>query len=230
MFSGYLPAILAGVVTTLEVALLALLLAVLLGLIGAALKLSPYAWLRWPAEIYTTIMRGVPDLVAMLLLFYGMQIICNGFTEAYGLQQWNINPYVAGVATLGLIYGAYFSETFRGAFLAVPEGQLEAGCAYGMTRMQVFRRVLFPQMMRFALPGLGNNWLVLLKSTAIVTMIGLQDMTWMADQAGRATRQPFLFYMLVCLLYLSMTACSQYALGILNKRYSLGVRNAEFGS
>lgn len=227
MFNGYLPAILAGVLTTLEVALLALLLAILLGLTGACLKLSPFAWLRWPAHLYTTIMRGVPDLVAMLLLFYGMQIFCNVFTEAYGLAQWDIDPYVAGVITLALIYGAYFSETFRGAFLAVPAGQLEAAVAYGMSRAQVFRRVLFPQMMRFALPGLSNNWLVLLKSTAIVTMIGLQDMTWMADQAGRATRQPFLFYMLVCLLYLTLTACSQYALGTLSKRYSLGVRHAE---
>ncbi len=227
MFNGYLPAILAGVVTTLEVALLALLLAILLGLLGAALKLSPFAWLRWPAELYTTLMRGVPDLVAMLLLFYGMQIFFNAFTESYGLQQWDIDPFVAGVGTLALIYGAYFSETFRGAFLAVPSGQLEAGYAYGMSRAQVFRRVLFPQMMRFALPGLSNNWLVLLKSTAIVTLIGLQDMTWMADQAGRATRQPFLFYMLVCLLYLAMTGCSQVVLERLNRRYSLGVRHAE---
>jgi len=227
MFNGYLPAILAGVLTTLEVALLALLLSIVLGLIGASLKLSPFAWLRWPAQLYTTLMRGVPDLVAMLLLFYGMQIVSNAITEANGLAQWEIDPYVAGVITLSLIYGAYFSETFRGAFLAVPAGQLEAGQAYGMTRAQVFRRVLFPQMMRFALPGISNNWLVLLKSTAIVTMIGLQDMTWMADQAGRATRQPFLFYMLVCLLYLVLTACSQCALGALNKRYSLGVRHAE---
>ena len=227
MFNGYLPAILAGVVTTLEVAALALLLAVVLGLIGACLKLSPFAWIRWPAQLYTTVVRGVPDLVAMLLLFYGMQMFLNLFTEAYGFAQWEIDPYAAGVLTLGLIYGAYFSETFRGAFLAVPAGQLEAGHAYGMSRGQVFRRVLLPQMMRFALPGLSNNWLVLLKSTAIVTMIGLQDMTWMADQAGRATRQPFLFYMLVCLLYLLLTACSQCALGALNKRFSLGVRHAE---
>lgn len=227
MFNGYLPAILAGVITTVEVALLALLLAIVLGLLGATLKLSPFGWLRWPAQLYSTVMRGVPDLVAMLLLFYGMQIICNAFTEAYGLSQWDIDPYVAGVTTLGLIYGAYFSETFRGAFIAVPSGQLEAGFAYGMSRGQVFRHVLLPQMMRFALPGISNNWLVLLKGTAIVTMIGLQDMTWVADQAGRATRQPFLFYMLVCVLYLALTACSQCALGSLNKRYSLGVRHAE---
>ncbi|WP_318865355.1 ABC transporter permease, partial [Pseudomonas soli] len=203
------------------------LLAVTLGLIGAVLKLSASAWVRWPAQLYTTLVRGVPDLVAMLLLFYGLQIICNLFTEAYGLTQWDINPFIAGVLTLGLIYGAYFSETFRGALLAVPSGQVEAGLAFGLSRFQVFSRILFPQMMRFALPGLGNNWLVLLKSTAIVTMIGLQDMTWLADQAGRATRQPFVFYMVACLLYLVLTACSQYALSLLAKRFSAGVRYAE---
>lgn len=227
MFNGYLPAILAGVATTLEVAVFALFLAVTLGLLNAVLRRSPFVWLRWSAQLYSTVMRGVPDLVAMLLLFYGMQIVCNALTEQYSLPQWDIDPYIAGVMTLGLIYGAYFSETFRGAFIAAPGGQLEAGLAYGMSRGQVFRRVLMPQMMRFALPGITNNWLVLLKGTAIVTMIGLQDMTWVADQAGRATHQPFVFYMLVCVLYLALTACSQYALAALNKHYSLGVRHAE---
>ncbi|MCY1401888.1 Histidine transport system permease protein HisQ [compost metagenome] len=227
MFNGYLPAILAGAGTTLQVALFSLLLAVLIGLLGASLKLSPLPWLRWPAMVYTTLMRGVPDLVAMLLLFYGSQLLLNAFTEAHGLPQWSIDPYVAGIATLALIYGAYFSETFRGAFLAVPPGQLEAGRAYGMSRWQVFRRVMLPQMLRFALPGIGNNWLVLIKSTAIVTLIGLQDMTWMADQAGRATRQPFLFYMLVCVLFLLITALSQYALHALDRRCSRGARHAE---
>ncbi|WP_337160431.1 ABC transporter permease subunit [Pseudomonas putida] len=227
MFNGYLPAIMAGVATTLEVAVFALLLAVTLGLLNAVLKISPFFWLRWPAQLYSTVMRGVPDLVAMLLLFYGMQIVCNALTEQYRLTQWDIDPYIAGVATLGLIYGAYFSETFRGAFIAVPGGQLEAGLAYGMSRGQVFRRVLMPQMMRFAIPGITNNWLVLLKGTAIVTMIGLQDMTWVADQAGRATHQPFVFYMLVCVLYLALTACSQCALAAMHKHYSLGVQHAE---
>jgi len=96
-----------------------------------------------------------------------------------------------------------------------------------MTRWQVFVRILFPQMLRHALPGLGNNWLVLLKSTAIVSMIGLSDMTWLADQAGRTTREPFLFYLLVCALYLTMTTASSWLLGRLEKRYSVGVRTAE---
>lgn len=212
---------------TLRVAVFSLLLALALGLLGASSRLSPHALLRLPATVYTTVVRGIPDLVMMLLIFYGGQVAINAMTDALGLGYVDINPFVAGVVTLGFIFGAYFTETFRGAFMAVPAGQLEAGRAYGMSAWQVFRRILFPQMLRFALPGIGNNWLVLLKSTAIVSMIGLSDMTRIADQAGRSTHQPFTFYLAVCVLYLAMTALSSYGLGLLMRRYSAGVRETQ---
>ena len=227
MFQGYLPTILGGAALTLQLALLSLLFALVAGLAGASAKLSKSAPLRWLATVYTTVVRGVPDLVMMLLVFYGGQMLVNQLTEYLDVGYFDLNPMVAGVLTIGFIFGAYFAETFRGAFLAVPAGQLEAGAAYGMTRWQVFVRILFPQMLRHALPGLGNNWLVLLKSTAIVSMIGLSDMTWLADQAGRTTRQPFVFYLLVCALYLVMTTASSWLLGRLERRYSVGVRHAE---
>jgi len=227
MFQGYFLTILGGAVLTLELALLSLLFALVAGLAGASAKLSRSAPLRWLATTYTTVVRGVPDLVMMLLVFYGGQMLVNQVTEYLDVGYFDLNPMVAGVLTIGFIFGAYFAETFRGAFLAVPSGQLEAGAAYGMTRWQVFTRILFPQMLRHALPGLGNNWLVLLKSTAIVSMIGLSDMTWLADQAGRTTREPFLFYLLVCALYLVMTTASSWLLGRLERRYSVGVRSAE---
>jgi His/Glu/Gln/Arg/opine family amino acid ABC transporter permease subunit len=227
VFHGYLPTILGGAALTLQLALLSLLFALVAGLAGASAKLSRSAPLRWLASIYTTVVRGVPDLVMMLLVFYGGQILVNAVTEYFDAGYFDLNPMVAGVFTIGFIFGAYFAETFRGAFLAVPRGQLEAGAAYGMTRWQVFARILFPQMLRHALPGLGNNWLVLLKSTAIVSMIGLSDMTWLADQAGRTTREPFLFYLLVCALYLVMTTLSSWLLHRLERRYSVGVRAAE---
>ena len=227
MFQGYFLTILGGAVLTLELALLSLLFALVAGLAGASAKLSRSAPLRWLATTYTTVVRGVPDLVMMLLVFYGGQMLVNHVTEYLDVGYFDLNPMVAGVLTIGFIFGAYFAETFRGAFLAVPSGQLEAGAAYGMTRWQVFTRILFPQMLRHALPGLGNNWLVLLKSTAIVSMIGLSDMTWLADQAGRTTREPFLFYLLVCALYLVMTTASSWLLGRLERRYSVGVRSAE---
>ena len=224
---GYGLTILQGAGVTLQVALLSLALAVVGGLIGAAAKLSKSAALRRPAEFYTTVVRGVPDLVMMLLVFYGGQVVLNELTERFELPDIDLNPFIAGVATIGFLFGAYFTETFRGAFMAVPAGQMEAGAAFGMSRWQVFRRILFPQMLRYALPGIGNNWLVLLKSTALVSLIGLGDMTWLADQAGRNTREPFLFYMVVCVLYLLMTIVSTAVLHWLTKRYSVGVRMSE---
>lgn len=222
----YSPSLLAGAWVTLQVALLSLTLAVATGLLGAACKLSGFLPLRLWTMLYTTVVRGVPDLVMMLLVFYGGQLLLNEVIDYFEWEFVEINPFVAGVLTIGFVFGAYFTETFRGAFLAVAAGQLEAGRAYGMTGWQVFRRILFPQMLRFALPGIGNNWLVLLKSTAIVSMIGLSDMTRVADQAGRSTHQPFTFYLAVCVLYLAMTALSGYVLGWLTKRYSAGVREA----
>lgn len=222
----YSPSLLGGAWVTLKVALLSLVLAVASGLLGAACKLSDFLPLRLWTMLYTTIVRGVPDLVMMLLVFYGGQLLLNEVIDYFEWEFIEINPFVAGVLTIGFIFGAYFTETFRGAFLAVSAGQLEAGRAYGMTGWQVFRRIMFPQMLRYALPGIGNNWLVLLKSTAIVSMIGLSDMTSLADQAGRSTHQPFTFYLAVCALYLAMTAVSGYVLNRLTARYNVGVREA----
>ena len=226
MLQGYLVSLLEGAWLTLQVAVLSLVLALLLGLVGASAKLSRIALLRIPALAYTTVVRGIPDLVMMLLVFYGGQIGINEITDRLGWDYVDVNPFAAGVATLGFIFGAYFTETFRGAFLAVPAGQLEAGYAYGMTRWQVFRRILFPQMLRHALTGLGNNWQVMQKSTALVSIIGLSDLTWLADQAGRSTHQPFLFYAVVCVFYLAMTAASSVFFRHLERRFNVGVRRA----
>lgn len=225
---GYGASLLAGAWVTLQLALLSLALALVCGLAGAASKLSRSRLLSWPATAYSTILRGVPDLVMMLLVFYGGQVLVNELTDALEWEPFDLNPFVAGVMTIGVIFGAYFTETFRGAFLAVPAGQLEAGHAYGMSRFQVFFRILFSQMLRHALPGIGNNWLVLVKSTAIVSMIGLSDMNFIAEQAGRTTHKPFLFYMVVCALYLAITGVSSWLLGHLERKYSAGVRHNEF--
>ncbi|KAA3655017.1 MAG: ABC transporter permease subunit [Proteobacteria bacterium] len=226
MLHGYTGSLLDGAWLTFQVAVCSLALALALGLAGASAKLSKLRLLRAPAVAYTTVVRGIPDLVMMLLVFYGGQMLINAATDALEWDYVEVNPFTAGVATLGFIFGAYFTETFRGAFLAVPAGQLEAGAAYGMSRWQVFRRILFPQMLRHALPGLGNNWQVMQKSTALVSIIGLSDITWLADQAGRSTHQPFLFYAVVCAFYLAMTALSALVFNALERRYSVGVRRA----
>jgi histidine transport system permease protein len=224
---GYGPLLWQGTKVTLELAVLSLAVAFLLGLIGAGAKVSHNRLLRFPATAYTTMIRGVPDLVMMLLIFYNLQIWVNDFTEWRGMDQVDLDPFTCGVCTLGFIYGAYFTETFRGAFLAVPKGQLEAGFAYGMSRWQVFHRVLFPQLMRFALPGIGNNWQVLLKGTALVSIIGLADVTKMAQDAGKSTFHQFFFILVAGAIYLSLTSVSNLVLLWLERRYSAGVRSAE---
>jgi len=227
MLHGYLPSILEGAIVTLTVALSSLAIAVLLGLLGAAMKLSKSRVAKFIATVYTTVIRGVPDLVLMLLIFYGGQMAINELAPKLGYADYiDINPFIAGVMTIGFIFGAYLTETFRGAIMAIPAGQREAGIAYGMSNVQVFRRIVFPQMVRFALPGFTNNWLVLVKSTALVSIIGLSDMMNRAGMAAGATREPFTFYMTVAVLYLVITSASNLLLGALQKRYSLGVRTA----
>ncbi|ADI90001.1 MULTISPECIES: ABC transporter permease [Acinetobacter] len=225
--SGYGPLLLSGTWMTIQLALLSLLLSVIIGLIGASSKLSNIKALRYIATAYTTLIRSVPDLVIMLLLFYSLQLGLNQITEALQMDQIDINPFVAGVITLAFIYGAYFTETFRGAFQSVPTGQIEAAMAYGMTPWQVFRRVLFPQMMRFALPGIGNNWQVLIKATALVSIIGLTDIVKITQDAGRSTMQLFFFSIVAAAIYLAITTVSNLILMWLERRYSAGVRKGQ---
>jgi histidine transport system permease protein len=224
---GYGPLLLAGARQTIALAVLSLAVSVVLGLLGASAKLSRHGVLRAIATGYTTLIRSVPDLVLMLLLFYSIQIAVNNLTDAFGLDQFDIDPFTAGVLTLGFIYGAYFTETFRGAFLAVPRGQLEAGSAYGMSGMRVFGRILFPQMMRFALPGIGNNWQVLVKATALVSIIGLADIVKAAQDAGKSTFNMFFFILVAAAAYLAITTASNVVLILLERRYSTGVRHAD---
>jgi arginine/ornithine transport system permease protein len=226
--SAYYLAILQGAVMTVGVSLAALLVAVLLGLAGAAAKLSGRPVLKALATGYTTLIRGVPELVLMLLVFYGGTIGLNHLLELAGSEATvDINPFLAGVLTIGFIYGAYMTETFRGAILAIPKGQAEAAWSFGMGRGQAFARITAPQMVRYALPGFTNNWLVLIKATALVSLIGLQEMTYLAKQASAATRSPFAFFLFTAVLFLLYTSVSLYLLRRLNARYSLGVRRGQ---
>jgi arginine/ornithine transport system permease protein len=226
--SAYYLAILQGSALTVGVSLSALLVSIVLGLLGAAAKLSGRPVLVAIATVYTTIIRGIPELVLMLLIFYGGTIGLNNLLESMGSEATvDINPFFAGVLTIGFIYGAYMTETFRGAILAIPKGQLEAGLAFGMGQVQAFVRITAPQMVRYALPGFTNNWLVLIKATALVSLIGLQEMTYLAKQASAATRSPFEFFLFTAALFLIYTSVSLYALRKVNARYSLGTKRGE---
>ncbi|GAO95881.1 Amino acid ABC transporter permease [Pseudomonas syringae pv. tomato] len=224
---GFGPLLLEGTWMTIKLAVLSLALSILLGLVGASAKLSSSALLRVPAQIYTTLIRGIPDLVLMLLIFYSLQTWLTMLTDAMEWEYIEINPFGAGVITLGFIYGAYFTETFRGAILSVPRGQVEAATAYGLKRGQRFRYVVFPQMMRYALPGIGNNWQVLLKATALVSIIGLADLVKASQDAGKSTYQLFYFLVLAALIYLMITSASNFALRWAERHYAAGSREAQ---
>jgi arginine/ornithine transport system permease protein len=222
--------VLSGVGLTLAVALGALLLATTIGIVAAAARLSSQPMARGIAMAYATLIRGVPDLVLMLLIFYGGQIAVNAMAQHFG---WvddggsiDIDPFTAGTITIGFIYGAYFAETFRGAMLAVPIGQSEAALACGMSRVQVLVRIVLPQMVRHALPGFTNNWLVLVKATALVSVIGLTDLMYRAKQAGAASRAAFFYFVVAAAVYLAITSISLAALRAFEHRQSRGVRRA----
>ncbi|CAM0556591.1 ABC transporter permease [Halomonas sp. ATBC28] len=229
---GYGPRLIEGAGVTIQLAVLSLILAIILGLLTASAKMSRNWLAHRLATLYTTLIRGVPDLVLMMLFFFGGQIGVNMITDwiyySFDIDIFiNINAFVAGVVTIGLIFGAYMGETFRGAFMAVDNGQIEAGKAYGMSDGLVFRRVRFPQMMRHALPGLSNNWMVLLKTTALVSVIGLSDMVRVASEASKATREPFTFMIIVALIYLLIASVSEWIFARLQKRYNIGYGEAD---
>lgn len=228
MLYGYTDLILDGARMTLQLAVCSLLLALFIGLIGAGAKLSANRLLSVFFSAYTTLIRGVPDLVLMLLIFYGLQIALNSVTETIGIAQIDIDPLSAGIITLGFIYGAYFTETFRGAYLAVPPGQIEAAVAYGFTPLKVFRRIMFPSMMRFALPGIGNNWQVILKATALVSLLGLNDIVKVTQLAGKGAHEPFYFAIVAGVMYLIFTTVSNGVLWWLERHYSQGVKKVNY--
>jgi len=227
MLHGYLPAILGGLGVTLRVAAMSLAIACLFGLAGAVAKQSDSRVARAVADVYTTLIRGLPELVLMLAIFYGGQTAVNRLADAMGWGYVDIDPFIAGTLTMGFISGAYLTETFRGAILAVPRGQTEAGLAFGMSPARVLWRITLPQMVRHAIPGFANNWLVMVKATALVSIIGLDDMVHRAGLAAASTREPFTFYGAIAVIYLIITSVSILALHALDRRFSLGVRKAD---
>ena len=228
MLFGYEARFLAGMGITAGVALIALAVALALGLVGAAAKTRGGKVVRAAAAAYTTVTRGTPELLLILLIYFDMQRLLNFIRESMGVEDAAvISPFWAGAAAIGIIYGGYMTETFRGALQAVPAGQAEAGAALGLRPWRVFWLLTFPQMMRHALPGISNNWLVLLKATALVSVIGLSDdMMAVANQAKSKTREPFMFYLAAAGGYLLFTAVSGFVFAKLEKRARRGVAPA----
>jgi His/Glu/Gln/Arg/opine family amino acid ABC transporter permease subunit len=209
-FQGYGWVFWAGTKITLLVGLSAAPLVLALGLLGAWGKLAGNPIARSLAGAYTTIVRGVPELVLILLVYYGITILVQHLLSLLtgGEVLVDIDPFTAGTLTLGVIYGAFATEVFRGAFQALDRGQIEAGRACGMSRTLAFRRIMLPQAWRFAIPGLGNIWLLLIKATALMSIVQLPELMRMTDVAARAVRMPFTFYFAASIIYLLITIVS----------------------
>lgn len=206
---AYTPLLLKGAMVTIALALVGLALATLLGALGAAGKIGGGQIARGVVFIYTTIVRGIPDLVLILLIYFGGQRIVNAIASALDIGYVDVSKFWAGSLAIGFIYGAYLTETFRGAYMTIPRGQIEAANALGMKRLSILWTVTLPQLVRFAIAGYANVWQVLIKSTAVVSVISLQDLVGLANDAGKSVREPFTFFAAVFVMYLLFTFVSQ---------------------
>jgi len=219
---GFGPQLLMGLLVTVQVALGAAVLGMVLGIAGATSKVYGPRPLRVVAEAYTVLFRGLPEFLVVLIVYFGGSVL---LTELIGNGEYvDFKPFFAGTAALGLTFGAYATEVFRGALQAIPPGQIEAGKAVGLPSRTIFRRIVLPQVWRIALPGLGNLFLVLLKDTALVSLIGVEDLMRKADMARNFTRDSFTFYMAAAVLYLCLTAVTTGVLTWLEKRAARGTR------
>ncbi|WP_296187986.1 ABC transporter permease [Pseudomonas sp. UBA1879] len=224
---GFGPALAAGMLMTIQLALSALCLGLILGLLGALAKTSPNRALQWLGGTYSTLVRGIPELLWVLLIYFGTVSSMRAIGHVFGIPNLSLSAFAAGVIALGLCFGAYATEVFRGAMLAIPRGHREAGLALGLSRSRIFIKLVMPQMWRIALPGLGNLFMILMKDTALVSVIGLEEVMRHAQIAVTTTKQPFTFYMVAAFMYLAMTALSMVGLAWLERRASVGfVRRA----
>ncbi|WP_052025973.1 ABC transporter permease [Phyllobacterium sp. YR531] len=209
--------LLRGLMHSLQIALGAFGMGLIIGTLGAYGKLYGSPLVRDLAGIYTTIVRAVPELVLILLLYYAGTDLINRILEASGYQRIDISGLVAGIVVLGFVQGAYATEVLRGAIKAIPQGEVEAARAYGMSPTLMMRRITLPSMLPYALPGLANLWLIATKDTALLAVVGFSELTLETRQAAGTTKAYFLFFMAAGLLYLLITLFSNVIVGRIEK-------------
>lgn len=209
---GWGDEMLRGTAMTLAIALGAFSLGTVFGAAGAAAKLNGGRLAAGLADLYTTVARGVPELLVIYLLFFGGSHAITALAGIFGYNEsLDLDAFTIGVVSVGLVSGAYSTEVLRGAVQAVPRGQMEAARALGMPPGLRVRRILIPQTLRYALPGLGNVWQATLKDTALVSVTALAEIMRQASVAAGSTRSPFLFYGLAAVLYLLLSSLSTTA-------------------
>ncbi|MBW0157515.1 ABC transporter permease [Sedimentimonas flavescens] len=206
---GWGDDLLRGAALTVQLAVVSLAIGLTFGMVLALAKLSRFAPLRWLAQGYTLFIRGVPEFLILLLAFFGTEKAVAAGAALLGLEGGiEVPKFAAAVGGLSAIFAAYGCEVIRGAWLAVPNGQIEAGHSVGLSRWQIFYRIRLPQLWRIALPGLGNLWLVMLKDTSLAAVLAIDELLRVAKVAGEVTRQPLMFLLAAGAIYLLLTAIS----------------------
>ena len=223
---GWLDDIVSGAAVTVLLALATLPIGLTIGFFVALGKQSDEPSLRVAANIYTTIFRGLPELVTLFLFFFGGPLILQYLVRLVRPEATiDVNGFVAGMIVLAIIFSAYASEVFLSAFRAIPKGQYEGGYAIGLSYGQTMRKVILPQLVRIAFPGLENCWLSLLKDTSLVSVVGLAETLRQAGVAARVTKHTFLFFSVAAIVFLILAIISSFATGAILR--SLGRREAQ---
>ncbi len=215
---GWLDDIAYGAFITVSLALATLPIGLAIGFLVALAKQSAEPSLRLAGNVYTTIFRGLPELLTLFLVYFGGQI---GLQKLFQLFDPNatvdVSAFVSGMIALGVVFSSYASEVFMSAFKAIPKGQYEGGHAVGLTSWQTMRLVVLPQLIRIALPGLANLWLILLKDTALVSVVGLSDILRQTSIAARVTKHAFLFFGFATLVYLVLSIISSFGINAIER-------------
>jgi len=219
---GWGELILAGTWMTIRLALATVPFGLVLGFLVALAKLSERKWLSFIGEAYTTIFRGLPELLTLFIIYYGGQMLLQKAVGLVSDARVEVSSFAAGMIALGMVFAAYSSEAFVGAFRAIGRGQFEAGDALGLSRLKTWILVILPQLIRLALPAIGNLWLVLLKDTSLVSVIALTDLLRQTSIIVGVTKMAFPFFGLACLIYLSLSLISSVGIGALERRFGRG--------
>jgi octopine/nopaline transport system permease protein len=212
---------------TLAVASAAFLLGLVIGTVAASARLSGRRVLRVAADGYTTVLRGVPELLVIYLFFFGGSGALMFVARVFGYTGYiELDAFATGVCAVAVVNGAYSTEAIRGAALAVPRGQIEAARAFGMPPLTMLRRVVGPQVLRYAIPSLGNVWQQALKETSLISVTGLVEIMRQASVGAGSTKQPFTFFAAAAVLYLGLTTLSGRAFRWSERWADRGVRRA----
>ena len=224
---GWGDEMLRATLVTLMVSLTAMGIGLFISIFGTLSKLSNKFYVRLIADVYTTIVRGIPELLVIYLLFFGGSNAIMSVAKLFGYYGYiELDAFVIGSVAVGAISGAYSTEVMRGAFLAIPRGQIDAAKSVGMNKFLIFTRILIPQVLRYALPGLGNVWQLTLKDTALIMITGLVEIMRQAHVAAGSTYSPFTFYITAAFLYLILTTASNRVFNSAENWANKGVRRA----